>query len=197
MTEKEYKDLNKYAITLIHTMSHLLADDVVNDVLLSVMEAGEALDFEQLKGKIYSYVKEQKHNVRTIHTLVKYDEEETTKYCKGCKEDKPVAAFSIVTRNKTGVKELFHHCKECQAKTMREYYKTPEWKKQRMDYTIQKALKQEGKTGNPKINPLAFLSLKKYGNYMERLVKNSEASKLPDTAEGSVGQNFNTNLDAA
>lgn len=169
MTETEYNSFKKYAIRLIYTMPQLIAEDVLNDVLLSVMEVGEELDIEKIKRKIYSYVKEQKHNVRTVHTLIKFDNEETSKYCKGCKEDKPTAAFSIVTRNKTGVKEMFHHCKECQAKTMRGYYKTSEWKKKRIEYTIQKEFNNEGKKGNDKINPLAFLRIKKFGNYMQQL----------------------------
>lgn len=92
-------------------------DDFTNECILRILESGESITLESFTNVSKKIIQETINNNRL--DLPIYE----TKFCKCCKEDYPIAAFGVTSRN-DGKKQIFQtYCNNCMALKFRQYYK--------------------------------------------------------------------------
>lgn len=115
ISEKQYKELFSYACVITARTPHILAEDAVNEALLSFLESGKTYDHQGIKHLISNYVLNKKFNERNLKDDKKFSKFETDRHCKKCNEVLPIAMFRLIT-NKYGVQVIYSYCSPCWSK---------------------------------------------------------------------------------
>lgn len=113
MQEKEYLELKYYSKVVCQKYPHLDYEDILHD---AIIDSPKGL-LHEIKKKIRALYMDRRLNVRTIKKDRKYGPGETTRVCKKCKEELPIACFYMVVRRRTNTHEILYSCKDCHKKT--------------------------------------------------------------------------------
>ncbi len=120
--ETDYEDLIVFAQMVIGNKK-LRVDpiDLVNDAYIKYSESGK----DYLKSDILRLIssgswKEFSHEIAHVSEEWMLSDKITSSYCKGCKEDKPIAGFYL--KNDKSVLSPLGLCKECYIKKQKIFY---------------------------------------------------------------------------
>lgn len=117
ITQKTIDDLTSYTRKIISGRTDIIADDVVNSALLDALEKDKDIDY--VRQAIKTLVFNEKQGANKPDLYKGYSVNETTKVCKHCHEELPIASFYILRYRKINKEIIQHICKRCRA----EYYK--------------------------------------------------------------------------
>ena len=119
-----YDDAISYASFLIRQLklSWLQPNDIVQDAYIIVYNNKELITSYSLKKAVKNLVYTNRGEVQSVSNEIKY--KDTSKFCKSCKEEKPISCFGITTRNKGAKKVVQAYCYECLKIKMKKYRKT-------------------------------------------------------------------------
>lgn len=122
-----HEEVHKYVKSIIlNKYLPLGIDDIVNDGYLILIESGETVNTINWKSKCRSSLNKNRNEGGYISNEIL--EKDQTKFCKYCKEDKPISCFGLTERNKGQKQILQAYCNECMTDKMAKHRKTSKYK---------------------------------------------------------------------
>lgn len=136
--QKQIDELVHYSNSLLKDRQDISGEDIVYEIILTYLEKGQQLptDIKSIIQKRTLAIKNREQ--RSLNNLTTtFGENQTTKFCSGCKDDLPVAMFYLLRNQKQNTESLSHLCKTCQSKYYKEKRKNVEYKKDRNKKDLQ------------------------------------------------------------
>ena len=126
--EQDYNKLVSYSKDAIsnNNIGNILAEDVVNDTYIYLIENNIDYTFDVAKKKILNLIitEKQINHGTALNTSEKYhtgQQVNEEKYCKKCDEVKPISAFYSWISKKLNCRRYRHICIDCVTKEQEKY----------------------------------------------------------------------------
>lgn len=114
ITQAEILNLIRYASNLIGARVDLFPEDIVNDAILQSLESKQETNLKGIiKILVYGEKNVGRNSGRKDDLYRAYSTTETTKFCKGCNQDLPIASFRVLRYKKINKEIIQHLCKTC------------------------------------------------------------------------------------